>query len=134
MSPSAYMNLLAKVTTIGFVGSHHSHVSRAVVRVALCATILVTGFLWIAPATAATFENCDSLKIVYPNGVAKDQRSAADYGSFVSPDLYSLNGKRLDRDKDGIMCEPATKQKSTKVSSSTRDRNRRNEAKERLAP
>ena len=116
------------------MGSHHSHVRGATVRVGLCATVLVTGFLWIAPATAATFENCDALKIVYPNGVAKDQRSAADYGSFVSPDLYSLNAKRLDRDKDGIMCEPATKQKSTKVSSSTRDRNRRNEAKERLAP
>ncbi len=104
------------------------------VRVALCATVLVTGFLWMAPVNAATFENCDALKIVYPNGVAKDQRSAADYGSFVSPALYTLNSKRLDRDKDGIMCEPATKQKSSKVSSSTRDRNRRNEAKERLNP
>ena len=113
---------------------HRSNIRGAKVRVALYATILVTGFLWIAPVAAETFENCDALKIVYPNGVAKDQRSAADYGSFVSPDIYSLNGKKLDRDKDGIMCEPATKQKSSKVSSSTRDRNRRNEAKERLAP
>ena len=103
-------------------------------RVALCGAILLTGFLWVAPAAATTFENCDALKIIYPNGVAKDQRSAADYGSFVSPDLYSLNGLKLDRDKDGIMCEPATKQKSSQVSSSTRDRYRRNEAKERLKP
>ena len=113
---------------------NHSRVSRAVARVIFGGAILVTSFLWVAPAAATSFENCDSLKIIYPNGVAKDQRSAADYGSFVSPDLYSVNGKRLDRDKDGIMCEPATKQKSSKVSSSTRDRNRRNEAKERLAP
>lgn len=111
---------------------NHSRVSRAVARVALCGAILLTGFLWVTPAAATSFQNCDELKIVYPNGVAKDQRSAADYGSFVSPDLYSINGQKLDRDKDGIMCEPATKQKSSQVSSSTRDRYRRNEAKERL--
>ena len=111
----------------------HSRVSSAAARVALGGAILLTSFLWVAPAAATTFQNCDALKLVYPDGVAKDIRSAADYGSFVSPDLYSLNGQKLDRDKDGIMCEPATKQKSSQVSSSTRDRNRRNEAKERLS-
>ncbi len=123
---------MARVTTIWGVGLHHESVNCAVAQVVLCAAILVTGFLWVAPAAATPFQNCDALKIVYPNGVAKDQRSAADYGSFVSADLYSVNGQKLDRDKDGIMCEPATKQKSSQVSSSTRDRYRRNEAKERL--
>jgi len=123
---------LAKETTILEMGLHHSCVSRAAARAALSGAILVTSFLWVAPAAATTFQNCDALKIVYPNGVAKDQRSAADYGSFVSADLYTVNGQKLDRDKDGIMCEPATKQKSSQVSSSTRDRYRRNEAKERL--
>ncbi len=115
------------------MGLHRSCVSSAAARVALGGAILVTSFLWVAPAAATSFQNCDALKLVYPDGVAKDIRSAADYGSFVSPDLYSLNGQKLDRDKDGIMCEPATKQKSSQVSSSTRDRNRRNEAKERLS-
>ena len=121
-----------KVTTIWGVGLHRSSVSSVAARVTFGGAILMTSFLWLAPAAATTFENCDALKLVYPNGVAKDQRSAADYGSFVSPDLYSVNGQKLDRDKDGIMCEPATKQKSSQVSSSTRDRYRRNEAKERL--
>ena len=112
---------------------NHSRVSRAAARVALGGAILLTSFLWVAPAAATTFQNCDALKLVYPDGVAKDQRSAADYGSFVSADLYTVNGQKLDRDKEGIMCEPATKQKSSQVSSSTRDRNRRNEAKERLS-
>ena len=111
---------------------NHSRVSSAAARVTFGGAILVTSFLWVAPAAATAFQNCDAMKIVYPNGVAKDQRSAADYGSFVSADLYAVNGLKLDRDKDGIMCEPATKQKSSQVSSSTRDRYRRNEAKERL--
>lgn len=115
------------------MGLHCSCVSRVAARVPFGGAILLTSFLWVAPAAATTFQNCDALKLVYPDGVAKDIRSAADYGSFVSPDLYSLNGQKLDRDKDGIMCEPATKQKSSQVSSSTRDRNRRNEAKERLS-
>ena len=123
---------MAKETTIWGVGLHRSSVSSVAAQVALCGAILVIGFLWVAPAGATSFQNCDALKIAYPNGVAKDQRSAADYGSFVSADLYSVNGQKLDRDKDGIMCEPATKQKSSQVSSSTRDRYRRNEAKERL--
>ena len=114
------------------MGVHRSRVSSAAARATFGGAILMTGFLWVTPAAATSFQNCDALKIVYPNGVAKDQRSAADYGSFVSPDLYSVNGQKLDRDKDGIMCEPATKQKSSQVSSSTRDRYRRNEAKERL--
>ena len=114
------------------MGLHHSSVSSVAARVTFGGAILVTSFLWVAPAAATSFQNCDALKIVYPNGVAKDQRSAADYGSFVSADLYAVNGLKLDRDKDGIMCEPATKQKSSQVSSSTRDRYRRNEAKERL--
>ena len=121
-----------KVTTIWGVGLHRSSVSSVAARVTFGGAILMTGFLWVAPAAATSFQNCDALKIVYPNGVAKDQRSAADYGSFVSADLYAVNGQKLDRDKDGIMCEPATKQKSSQVSSSTRDRYRRNEAKERL--
>ena len=114
------------------MGLHRSSVSSVAARVAFGGAIVLTGFLWVAPAAATSFQNCDALKIAYPNGVAKDQRSAADYGSFVSADLYLVNGQKLDRDKDGIMCEPATKQKSSQVSSSTRDRYRRNEAKERL--
>jgi len=45
---------------------NHSRISSAAARVALGGAILLTSFLWVAPAAATTFQNCDALKLVDP--------------------------------------------------------------------
>ena len=61
--------------------------------------------------TAKKYANCASLLKDYPDGVAKSKkaRNAAVRDGFdrpkVNKTLYVTNGARLDRDKDGVMCE-----------------------------
>ena len=62
-------------------------------------------------ATAKKYQNCSGLLKVQPAGVAKSAkaRNQAVQEGFkrpaVSEALYEVNGSRLDRDKDGVMCE-----------------------------
>jgi hypothetical protein len=62
-------------------------------------------------AVAKEYSSCADLLVEYPNGVAKDKkaRKQAVKGDFAKPkvskSLYGENGARLDRDKDGVMCE-----------------------------
>ncbi len=82
--------------------------------------ILVAAFLSIsgisAPAQATqgvtkTYSSCADLLEKYPNGVAKNKkaRNKAVKGGLAKPGvskgLYKKNASRLDRDKDGVMCE-----------------------------
>jgi hypothetical protein len=52
------------------------------------------------------FPNCSSLNKTYPNGVARSRAAVKSTGAKVSRKVYDAN-KRLDRDKDGIVCEKA---------------------------
>lgn len=62
---------------------------------------------------ADRYSSCAALLVDYPNGVARSKASAkaASRQGFarpsVSPSLYRGNGSRLDRDRDGVMCEQA---------------------------
>ena len=62
-------------------------------------------------SSAKSYSNCDQLLKKYPNGVAKSKSAAAkavksgNARPKISGSLYKTNGKRLDRDKDGVMCE-----------------------------
>ena len=62
-------------------------------------------------SVAKKYSSCADLLDKYPNGVAKNKKSRtqAVKGDFAKPkvskSLYKENGARLDRDKDGVMCE-----------------------------
>lgn len=62
-------------------------------------------------AFAKSYESCDALREKFPNGVAKNKKAVTKVlkdGAArpkISAALYKVNGKRLDRDKDGVMCE-----------------------------
>ncbi|MCL6616173.1 MAG: excalibur calcium-binding domain-containing protein [Anoxybacillus ayderensis] len=56
------------------------------------------------------FKSCQELNKKYPGGVAlsanvKNVGAKTKYKPFISPELYNVHKKRLDRDKDGIACE-----------------------------
>lgn len=86
-------------------------------RVAVVAAVVgVLGGAVSVPASATTpsitqFSSCESLLVEYPNGVAKSKKAANEAvrngqaRPKVSKSLYKKNGARLDRDKDGVMCE-----------------------------
>jgi len=83
----------------------------------LVGTTLVMGVVAIGtPAqasqgTAKKYSSCADLLKTYPNGVAKNKKAQAkavkngNAKPAVSLSLYNTNGARLDRDKDGVMCE-----------------------------
>ena len=82
--------------------------------VALAGLGLMAGIATPAQAvqsSAKAYSNCDQLLKKYPNGVAKSKSAAAkavksgNARPKISASLYKTNGKRLDRDKDGVMCE-----------------------------
>jgi hypothetical protein len=63
-------------------------------------------------AEASTrFPSCKSLLKTYPNGIAKDKRTASKivrngYASpQVSKTIYKANAVRLDNDRNGVLCE-----------------------------
>ena len=82
--------------------------------------------------TARRFDNCAALLVVYPRGVAKTQIAAAGTGAVVDSALYAANGTRLDRDRDGVMCEQQASRSSSPPARSDRDRERRRSAQGRL--
>jgi len=60
------------------------------------------------------YRNCAALNVAYADGVAKSARTAArnrgreSYGTpVVNSGVYARN-ERLDRDRDGIVCENTT--------------------------
>jgi len=82
--------------------------------VAIASLGLIAGFATPAQAVQSStksYSNCDQLLKKYPNGVAKSKSAAAkavksgNARPKISASLYKTNGKRLDRDKDGVMCE-----------------------------
>jgi len=55
-------------------------------------------------ASAQSFRNCATLKAKYPNGVAINFGVIGTSGAEINRAVY-LKNQRLDRDKDGIICE-----------------------------
>lgn len=64
-----------------------------------------------ASAVTVKYTSCANLLKKYPNGVAKNKAAAnrAVKEGFAKPKvsskIYKVNSSRLDRDKDGVMCE-----------------------------
>ena len=94
------------------IDHHGGQMKRLVILVA--ALLFISGSPAPAQATqgvAKKYASCADLLEKYPNGVAKNKkaRNKAVKGGFAKPTvskrLYKKNGSRLDRDKDGVMCE-----------------------------
>lgn len=69
--------------------------------------IVVIGTLFVATSVEAkAFKNCTALNAKYPYGVAKSATAAAKQKTMptVSAKIYKANIK-MDRDKDGTICE-----------------------------
>jgi hypothetical protein len=85
----------------------------------LAGLVAVAALVTAVPAQAATtpkpvkYSNCTKLNKVYPHGVGKVKgvkdkvtAGAEPVTTFVvNRKVYDLNYKRLDRDRDGIVCE-----------------------------
>lgn len=75
-----------------------------VIPATILLTIIPFANIVNANAPAKKFKNCTELRKVYPNGVAKDAKSATGTQAKVNAKEYADN-KSSDRDKDGIACE-----------------------------
>jgi len=82
--------------------------------IGILSLLILAGLVMPAHAVqsrAKTYSNCDQMLKKYPNGVAKSKSAAAkavksgNARPKISASLYKTNGKRLDRDKDGVICE-----------------------------
>lgn len=57
------------------------------------------------------YRSCDALLAKYPKGVARDAKAAGQAVAEglqrpkVNKSVYTANGSRLDRDRDGVACE-----------------------------
>ena len=89
--------------------------------IALVGVFVVSGLATPAQATqgvAKKFISCERLLSDYPNGVARSKKvaNAAVREGFARPKvssaLYKINSARLDRDKDGVMCEQEGRERS----------------------
>lgn len=72
----------------------------------------------LLPAEAKTYRTCGDLHRTYPTGVAKSAKfqnsgKGPIYKPRVSQNVYSAN-RRLDTDKDGILCEVIQKSETSK--------------------
>jgi hypothetical protein len=80
---------------------------------------------------AQRYDKCADLLKIYPTGIAKSRMAAAGTAAVVDAELYRVNGPRLDRDKDGIMCEQGAS-KAAPPTRTGKDRDRRGAARDRL--
>jgi hypothetical protein len=69
----------------------------------VASVVLLTLIPWNV-AEAQTFKNCAAVKAKYPNGVAINFAVVGTSGAEINRVVY-LRNQRLDRDKDGLICE-----------------------------
>ena len=83
------------------IRAYDGYMKKFLVAVSLVGVLIVPGF-----ANAAAFKNCTALNKRYPSGVAKSAQAATKQKSApkVSLAIYKENIK-MDRDKDGTVCE-----------------------------
>lgn len=67
---------------------------------------------------AQTFKNCGTLRTKYPNGVAINFQVMGTSAAEINRAIY-LRNQRLDRDKDGVICEDELKQNPTTTTTTT---------------
>ena len=79
---------------------------RSLVAVALCA---VVGNCVVGPVSARSFRSCAEVKRSYPNGVAINFAASGKSRAEINRDVY-LKNQKLDRDRDGIICEDELRQ------------------------
>jgi hypothetical protein len=65
-------------------------------------TLLGVGFA--AEVSAQTFKNCAQIRSVHPLGLAINFTASDRSGAYISREIY-LSNQRMDRDRDGIICE-----------------------------
>ncbi len=70
-------------------------------------------------AEAQTFRNCKAVIVKYPNGVAINFGRIGTSGAEINRAIY-LQNQRLDRDKDGVICENELKQNPTTTTTTIR--------------
>ncbi len=88
----------------GFVDSHSKLNS---VRRSIFAFWILIALFAVLPtqvASAQAFRNCATLKAKYPSGIAINFGVIGTSGAEINRPVY-LRNQRLDRDKDGIICE-----------------------------
>lgn len=85
-------------------------------RILIAGLAIALTLAWATPShawntTSTRYSSCADLLAKYPNGVAQSKakaRAAVSDGFArprVSSSLYKTNNRRLDRDRDGVMCE-----------------------------
>lgn len=67
-------------------------------------TAVLLAALPVGKAEAQTFRNCRAVRAKYPNGVAINFARVGTSGAEINRVIY-LRNQRLDRDKDGLICE-----------------------------
>lgn len=87
--------------------------SSSVIFLTICLTILPVGIV-----KAQTFKNCATLRVKFPNGVAVNFGVIGTSGAEINRAIY-LRNQRLDRDKDGVVCEDELKQNPTTTTTTT---------------
>jgi hypothetical protein len=66
--------------------------------------ITLSAVIPVGAANAQTFKSCKKVNLLHPNGVALDKKTAGASKAHVSRKIYLAN-RRLDSNKDGIVCE-----------------------------
>lgn len=69
-------------------------------------------------AEAQWFKNCKAVRAKYPNGVAINFGVIGTSGAEINRTIY-LRNQRMDRDKDGLICEDELKQNPTSTTAIT---------------
>jgi len=89
-------------------------------REVVMALFLMATVFYALPETAEaqTFKNCAAVKAKYPNGVAINFAAMGRSRAEINRDIY-LRHQRLDRDKDGVICEDEVLQNPPTASTST---------------
>lgn len=87
-------------------------------RILLVASVALMTLLQWNVAEAQAFRNCKAVTVKYPNGVAINFGRIGTSGAEINRAIY-LRNQRLDRDKDGVICENELKQNPTTTTTTT---------------
>jgi len=97
-------------STAGRPATRRALIVAALVAASIVSVSPVAGAKCVPTATkycpylGKKYTNCDKLRAVAPNGVARDAAAAGKSGAIVDLTMYRAHSG-LDRDKDGIACE-----------------------------
>ncbi len=87
-------------------------------RAFTAAAIFAIFITLVEPVNAKAFRNCADVKRSYPNGVAINFAASGKSRAEINRDVY-LKNQRLDKDRDGVICESELLQNPPTTTSST---------------